>query len=152
MAVIYEKHYPHPTLEEKMREIEKHQKELEKDPDYRPEPIKPFEEFYREMVENRVLVFLPDRIVKAEAFIRLAIEVAELYEFDTTIRRKDSHIEVNYSFDCGKELDYLIPILGQADSISFFTGLHGYEITVSLDFYTHAEYDKGRLLHPKPLY
>lgn len=151
MAVIYEKHYSHPTFEEKMRELQEYQKEMESSPDYKPEPIKPFKEFYREMVENRTLILLPDRIVQAEEFIKLAVKVAELYEFDTTIKRKDSHIEVNYSFDCGGELDYLTPIIGQADSISFFTGINGFEITLSLDFYTHAVYDKGRLLHPKPL-
>lgn len=151
MELIYEKHYPHPSFEDKMRELEEYKRDLESQPDYQPEPVKPFEEFYREMVENRTLILLPDIIVQAEDFIKLAVEVAELYEFDTTIKRKDSHIEVNYSFDCGGELDYLTPIIGQADSISFFAGIHGFEITLSLDFYTHAVYDKGRLLHPKPL-
>lgn len=152
MEVIYEKHYPHSSFEEKMSELEEYRKEQESQPDYQPIPAKPFKEFYREMVENRILVLLPDRIVQAEAFTRLAIEISEIYEFDTTIRKKDSHIEVNYSFDCGGELDYLIPIIGQADCISFFAGVNGFEVTISLDFYTHAVYDKERLLHPKSLF
>ena len=45
MAVIYEKHYSHPTLEEELKELEEYRRELEKDPDYKPEPPKTFEEF-----------------------------------------------------------------------------------------------------------
>lgn len=148
MAVISEKHYPHPTFEEEMREIEKYQKELKKDPDYKPEPIKPFEEFYKDIVENRTLIIMPERIKQAEDFIRLAIITSEEYELDTIIRKNDSHISVDYSFDSAGEMMFLLPILREADNISFFTGIRGYEITMSIDFYTHAEYLHGRLLHP----
>ena len=137
MAVIYEKHYPHPTLEEEMEELQEYQKELEKDPDYKPKPVKTFGEFYKEMIENRTLI------------IKLAIETSELYELDTRIARMDSHIEVNYSFDSTGDMAYLIPVFRQADSISFFTGIHGFDITISLDYYTHAEFNKGRLVHPQ---
>lgn len=149
MAVIYEKHYPHPTLEEEMEELQEYQKELEKDPDYKPKPVKTFGEFYKEMIENRTLIILPEKMEKAEDFIKLAIETSELYELDTRIARMDSHIEVNYSFDSTGDMAYLIPVFRQADSISFFTGIHGFDITISLDYYTHAEFNKGRLVHPQ---
>ena len=32
------------------------------------------------------------------------------------------------------------------DNMSFFTGINGFEITVSLDYYTRAVYDKNRLI------
>ena len=46
---------------------------------------------------------------------------------------------------------FLIPIFRLADSVSFFTGINGFELTISLDYYTHAVYDKNRLLHPQDL-
>lgn len=148
MAVIYEKHYPHPTLEEELKELEECRKELEKDPDYKPKPAKSFEEFYQDMVENRTLILIPEKLKKADEFIKLAIEVSELYELDTKISEKDSHIVVNYSFDSAGDMAFLIPVFRQADSISFFTGIYGFEITISLDYYTHAVYNKDRLVHP----
>lgn len=63
----------------------------------------------------------------------------------------DSHIAVDYSFDCAGDMFFLIPLFRLADSISFFTGINGFEITISLDYYTHAVYDKNRLLHPQDL-
>ncbi len=151
MSVIYEKHYPHPTIEEEMKELEEYQKVIETSPDCKFEPIKPFNEFFKDIIENRTLILLPERMKGAEAFIQLAIETSEFYEFDTRINREDSHIAVSYSFDSGGDMAYLIPVIRLADSISFFTGIHGFEITISLDYYTHAVYDKGRLCHPKDL-
>ena len=46
MSVIYEKHYPHPTFEEEMKELEEYEKEMESSPDYIPEPEMTFDEFY----------------------------------------------------------------------------------------------------------
>ena len=100
------------------------------------------------MVENRTLILIPEKLKKADEFIKLAIEVSELYELDTKISEKDSHIVVNYSFDSAGDMAFLIPVFRQADSISFFTGIYGFEITISLDYYTHAVYNKDRLVHP----
>lgn len=149
MSVIYEKHYPHPSFEEEMKELEEYKKEVEGSPDYKPEPVMTFDEFYKKMVNDRTLILIPERMKGSEEFIKLAIETSELYELDTRITRKDSHIAVNYSFDCAGDMDFLIPVFRMADSISFFTGIYGFEITISLDYYTHAEFSKGRLLHPQ---
>lgn len=148
MAVIYEKHYPHPTLEEELKELEEYQRELEKDPDYKPEPAKTFDEFYQDMMDNRTIIPIPEKIEKADEFIKLAIEVSELYELDIKISKTDSSIEVDYSFDSVGDMAYLISVFRKADSISFITGIYGFEITISLDYYTHAVYNKDRLVHP----
>lgn len=148
MAIIYEKHYPHPTFEEEMKKLEKYQKELESSPDYKPQPKKSFDEFYKEIIENRTLILLPERMKGAVEFIKLAIKTSELYELDTKITREDSFISVRYSFDCGGDMDFLIPVFRQADNISFFTGIYGFELTICLDYYTHAVYSKGRLCQP----
>lgn len=149
MSVIYEKHYPHPTFEEEMKELEEYKKEMENSPDYKPEPEMTFDEFYKKVMNERTLVLLPERMKGSEEFIKLAIETSEMYELDTKITRKDSHIAVNYSFDCAGDMDFLIPLFRMADSISFFTGIYGFEITISLDYYTHAEFSKGKFIHPQ---
>lgn len=59
MSVIYEKHYPHPSFGEKMKELEKYKQEMEDSPDYEPEPMLSFEEFYNNMMKNRTLILLP---------------------------------------------------------------------------------------------
>lgn len=149
MSVIYEKHYPHPTFEEEMKELAEYQKEMESDPDYKPEPEMTFDEFYKKMMSDRTLILLPERMQGSETFIKLAIEASELYELDTRITRKDDSIEVTYSFDCGGDMAFLIPVFRMADSISFFTGIYGFEITISLDYYTHAVYLREKLIHPQ---
>lgn len=123
MTVIYEKHYSHPTLEEELKELEEYQKELEKDPDYKPEPQKTFEEFYQDMIKNRTIIPIPEKKEKTDEFIILAIEISEDYEIDAKISREEDHISVNYSFDDAGDMAFLIPLFRQVDSISFFTGI-----------------------------
>lgn len=149
MSVVYEKHYPHPTFEEEMKELEEYKKEMENSPDFKPEPEMTFDEFYKKMMNDRTLIFLPERMKGSEKFIKLAIETSKLCELDTKITREDSHIAVDYSFDSTGDMALLVPVFRQADSISFFTGVHGFDITISLDYYTHAVYHKGQLVHPQ---
>lgn len=99
--------------------------------------------------DEDTLILLPERMQGSETFIKLAIEASELYELDTRITRKDDSIEVTYSFDCGGDMAFLIPVFRMADSISFFTGIYGFEITISLDYYTHAVYLREKLIHPQ---
>lgn len=149
MSVIYEKHYPHPSFEEEMKELEKYKQEMESSPDYEPEPMLSFEEFYNNMMKNRTLILLPRKMKRAKDFIKLAINASKIYEIDIKITKNDSHIAVDYSFDCAGDMFFLIPILRLADSISFFTGRNGFEITISIDYYTYAVMYKNQLLHPQ---
>lgn len=149
MAVIYKKQYPHPTLEEEMREWEVSQKETGASPHPSSGPTPTPEDFYRDLIENRTLILLPEKMRGAKAFLRLAIETSKRYRLDTEISREESHITVTYSFSCSADMDFLIPILRRADSISFFPSPCGLDITIALDYYTHAVYSKGRLLHPQ---
>lgn len=149
MSVIYEKHYPHPSFEEEMRELEESQKDLKNPSVYKPDPTPSLEELYRNMINNRTLILLPEKMKWTTEFIKLAIETSKAFELDTKISNENSHITVSYSFNIAGDMDFLIPILRKADSISFFTGIDGFDITISLDYYTHAVYNKGRLLHPQ---
>lgn len=137
--IIYEREYSHKTSAEK---AENHAKEL-------PEiPHPSFEEFYQNMMSRRCLILLPERIQSAERFIKTAVEVGEIYGMDTKIERMDSHISVTYQFDCGGEMDHLISIFRLADTVSFFMDTGGFDITLVLDYYTHAVYQGEKLLRP----
>lgn len=140
--VIYEKKFPKmeiPTLEqiEEQNAIENEEKER-----------LTFEEIMQKIYKDMVYVLIPERAVKAEAFIRKAIAVSELYEMDIKIERHFSHVSVNYYFDCGGAMKYLIDIIKEADEIAFFRPKEGCDIIMSLDFYTHAEYRNGRRVEP----
>ena len=142
---IYERKYPHKTLEEIERETEEWVKEHPKAA--REESLSSFSEVYERIVKRRTLVPLPERIQRAEGFIRLAVKVGETYEINTKVEKTDSHISVEYSFDCGG-MDYLIPVFRQADTVAFFTETGEFDITLVLDYYTHAVYQGKRLIQP----
>lgn len=141
--IIYKRTYPRETLEEALTEAR-----LAEAPQGH---LPPFQEFYQQMLLRQTRILLPERAPLAEEFISLAIKTGETYEIDTRITRDESHISVEYRFDCGGELDALLPLLRRADSVSFFTGIDGFDLTLVLDFYTHAVYQGDRLLHPRPL-
>jgi len=140
--VIYEKKFPKmeiPTLEqiEEQNATESEEKER-----------LTFEEIMQQIYKDLVYVLIPERAMKAEAFIRKAIAVSELYEMDIKIERHFSHVSANYYFDCGGAMKHLIDIIKEADEIAFFRPKEGCDIIMSLDFYTHAEYRNGRRVEP----
>lgn len=139
--VIYEKNYPREDPEEEMEKIKS---EALSDSDVVP----PFEEFLKEMYENRVYVLMPERTRTTKCFIQAALEISELYEMDTKITEHFDHISVDYSFAAAGGMRYLREVVKYADEISFFVNSKNYEITISLDFYTHRVFYHGRQLHP----
>jgi len=143
--VLYEKIYPRRSVEEEERETEALMKEY-------MENIGPssrtFDDFCREIRERTKLVFLPKRRQGARDFVDLAIRTSKFYELDTRIEQMASHISVSYSFDCCGDMKYLMPVVRQADGISFMVGSNEHEITLTLDYYTHAEYFNGMLQQP----
>lgn len=95
MPVIYEKHYPHQSLEEMMKEFEKYEKEWVSSPDYKPAPS--FEEFYSEIMMNRTMILLPHKLRGANDFIKLAIKTSMIYEIDTKLIRKLTSLQTKYN-------------------------------------------------------
>ena len=91
---------------------------------------------------------MPERIKVCEDFIRAAIGVSELYELDTKIERHFDHISVDYSFNCCGGLRDINRVIGMADQSSFFKDIFGWDITISLDFFTHAVVRNGRVVAP----
>lgn len=141
--VIYEKRYPRENAEG----IETLSKTLDKETE-ETQQIPTFEEFLRRVYENQVCILIPERQRLAEKFIRTACEVSKLYRLDIKITQYSDHISVDYYFNAVGGLRYLREIVKYADEISFFANSMGYDIVMCLDFYTHAVFRNGHLMHP----
>lgn len=142
VEIVYEKKYPRIDPMEEMKQIEM---EMADEP---KEPTPSFEEIMQKIQENTTYVLMPERIKASEDFIRAAIEVSELYELDTKIERHFDHISVDYSFNCCGGLWDINRVIGMADQSSFFKDIFGWDITISLDFFTHAVVRNDRVVAP----
>nr|DAQ11004.1 MAG TPA: hypothetical protein [Caudoviricetes sp.] len=142
VEIIYEKKYPRIDPMEEMKQIEL---EMADEPE---EPTPSFEEIMQKIQENTTYVLMSERIKASEDFIRAAIEVSELYELDTKIERHFDHISVDYSCNCCGGLRDINRVIGMADQSSFFKDIFGWDITISLDFFTHAVVRNGRVVAP----
>lgn len=141
--IIYEKRYPRENAEG----IDALSKTLDKETE-ETQQIPTFEEFLRRVYENQVCILIPECQRLAEKFIRTACEVSKLYRLDIKITQYSDHISVDYYFNAVGGLRYLREIVKYADEISFFANSMGYDIVMCLDFYTHAVFRNGHLMHP----
>ncbi len=144
--VIYEKTFPKEDLLELYKQV-KEETLVEAEAEEETEHLS-FDEMMKRIYKDMVYVKMPGRTEKAIAFMRKAIEISELYEIDIEIEEHLSHICVTYSFNCGAGMKHLTEIIGEADDLAFFTHIEGYDIVMCLDFYTHAEYRRGRQVNP----
>ena len=137
--VIYEKKFPKqekPHIDAPMEE-----------PNDKKERLS-FEEIINKIYKDVVYVLDPVREKRLQGFIDKAIEISELYELDVKIYKHFSHVTVDYFFDGGGDMRYLLEVIKMADSIAFFPNNSGYALVVCLDFYTHFEYRNGRQINP----
>lgn len=141
--VIYEKRFPkleHPSSDE----IE----EIAASSNDETEHLT-FEEIMERIYKDVVYILMPERVAKADEFVRKAVEISNLYEMDIKIEKRTSHISATYYFDFGGGMKHLTDIIGMADDIAFFGRKDKeYDIVMSLDFYTHAVYRNGRKVNP----
>lgn len=98
--------------------------------------------------ENRFSIPIPDRENGAREFIAAAKDVSELYRLDVKITEHIDHISADFYFNAGGSLRYMKEVLKLADDVSFFANVCGYEIIMSLDYYTHAVFVRGRQVYP----
>ncbi len=107
-----------------------------------------FREMYRKMIEETTNLAIPGRMQASEQFIRTAIEVGQLYKLDTEITRYEDRITVRYAFDCCGGLKELNRVFGMADTFSFFKDIDGRDLTICMDYYTHAVLRGGKIVAP----
>lgn len=142
---IYEKKFPRLDISE----IKRLEKEVAKESSTEEETEHlTFEEIIQRIYKDMIYAVMPGRKEKALAFMRKAVAISELYEMTIKIEEHLSHVCVTYYFDCSGGMKRLIDIIKDADDISFFNQIDGYEIVMSLDFYTHTEYRHGRQMNP----
>lgn len=98
--------------------------------------------------ENRFSIPMPERENGAKAFIAAAKNVSELYRLDVKITEHIDHITADFYFNAGGSLRYMKEVLKLANDVSLFANVCGYEIIMSLDYYTHAVFVGGRQVHP----
>jgi len=145
VEIIYEKKYPRIDLMEQYKEIEH---ELPGEPGESEETALSFDEMMQQIEANTIYVLMPERLTASEEFIRLAIEISELYELDARIERHFNRISVDYFFNCTGGMRYINKVFGMADEFAFFKNINGWDFTISLDFYTHAAIRNGRVVSP----
>ena len=98
---------------------------------------------------NVTYLALPEREKMAQTFIETAIEISNDYELDIEIEEHLSHISATYYFDCGACMGFLKRIIEMSDDISFFEHIKGFDMAMSLDFYTKAVFKRERLIQPQ---
>ena len=135
-SIIYEKHYPKANTAEK--EIESASG---------AEPLS-FEQIMEKIYKDVVYVPLPEKQAAAREFLEEAIAISTTYEIDVKILQHLERIEVKYYFDYAVSVGFLKDVIMFADDISFFEDVEGFNLVLSLDFYTHAVYRKERCIIP----
>lgn len=96
------------------------------------------DEFYRELAEGTGYVEIPGRAEKSQEFIDLAINISKSHRYDIVVRRLRHLVAVDLSFDAPAALSKLTGLIGMADEMSLFTKINDRDVTLALDFYTHA--------------
>ena len=130
--IIYEKHFHKETIEE----LEKERIDLVEAFGEDAKQAPSFNEIMKMIYSNVTYLALPEREKMAQTFIETAIEISNDYELDIEIEEHLSHISATYYFDCGA-------------CISFFEHIKGFDMAMSLDFYTKAVFKRGRLIQPQ---
>ena len=135
-SIIYEKHYPKANAAE--NEIESTS---------RAEPLS-FEQIMGKICKDVVYIPLPEKQAAAKEFLKSAIALSNRYEIDIKVCRYFEHIEVKYFFDYAMNIRFLKDIIAQSDDISLFKDDEGFNLSIALDYYTHAVYRKDRRVIP----
>ena len=155
--IIYEKHFHKETIEE----LEKERIDLVEAFGEDAKQAPSFNEIMKMIYSNVTYLALPEREKMAQTFIETAIEISNDYELDIEIEEHLSHISATYYFDCGACMGFLRRIIEMSDDISFFDmiqlfkdvsffdHLKGFDMAMSLDFYTKAVFKRERLIQPQ---
>ena len=143
--IIYEKHFHKETIDE----LEKERIDLVEAFGEDAKQAPSFNEIMKMIYSNVTYLALPEREKMARTFIETAIEISNDYELDIEIEEHLSHISATYYFDCGACMGFLKRIIEMSDDISFFEHINGFDMAMSLDFYTKAVFKRERLIQPQ---
>ena len=141
--VIYEKHFPKdPVLEElsKRQYADEFNEQQAKYPS--------FSEMIADLERNTTYTPRPYRIRHRNRFIQAAIALSDFYEIDLCITQNTGMISATFYFDPCTAMHNLNNIMGIADEFEFLTSIHGHEICMTLNYYTHKIVRRGITISP----
>lgn len=141
--VIYEKSFPKdPVLEtlQKQEAADSFNEQQGKHPSFLA------------MMENleRNTTYIPRayRLRNHKRFIDAAIALSEFYEIDLTIMQSNGLISATFYFDSCAAMHNLNKVMGMADEFEFLTNIHGHDICMTLNYYTHKIIRNGVVISP----
>lgn len=100
----------------------------------------------RKLIESTVQVLMPERMEELPMFLDTAKEIGERYEIDTTIMEHDDQVAVSYTLQIDVPYQRLKQILTLADELSVQS--QNDKVLLTLAYYTHATYSRGRKITP----
>lgn len=138
--LIYEKKYPNPWADSDFCTSPDKEKALQGIPQ---EPVKILS---RKLIGSTVQVLMPERMEELPLFLNTAKEIGERYEIDTTIMEHDNQVTVSYAPQMDVPYEGLKQILTLADELSVQS--QNDKVLLTLAYYTHATYSRGRKITP----
>lgn len=137
--IIYQKKFP----PHESPDVETHDDEL-------PENIQfpSFDKLMERITKETAYVVIPEREERAKVFINKAIEASETYEFDLTIEKRIPRISAWFCIDPLGPMTQMLAVIKEADDIDFLPAKEEGKLILCLDFYTHAEYVRGKRTRP----
>jgi len=105
-----------------------------------------YDEIMQKITKGFVYVLKPDRVAKAQLFIKAAIAFAEANEVNTKIVQHDSEIYVEFSFREFCFIKDIAQLIFVADEVSFWPFPDDKSCIIKLEYRTHSIYRNDRLI------
>ena len=141
--VIYEKQFPKdPVLEAllKQQAADEYNAQQSQYPSFRA--------MLADLERHTTYIPRPYRLKNRKRFINAAIALSDRYEIDISIMQSRGVISATFYFDPCAGIHNLNNIMGMADEFEFLTNIHGYEICMTLNYYTHKIIRNGIVISP----
>lgn len=139
--VLFEKKFPHMRMEDYDRIYD----EADKTAVEQFEKCDPKERCKR-IFESTVRVMMPERLENRDHFVKMAMEVAEFYEIDTTVTEYEDRLCASFYVDGYGTFSGLKKIILFSDDIGFQSD--GETVLLNVLYYTHATYRAGKKISP----
>lgn len=138
--IIYEKKFPQILMEE-CEELD--EKEIETSvSSHRRNSA----EICKQLFESMVHVMMPERVENIDHFVKMAQELAEFYEMDTTVIEYSDKIVASFFVNTYNTFSGLKKIILFSDDVGF--RLEGNRIILDIFYYTHATFRNGKKVIP----
>lgn len=138
--VIYEKKFPEILIEDDGIFDDK---KAESSDSYHPRDSA---EICKRVFESTVHVIMPERVENIDYFVKMAQELAEIYEIDTTVTEYEDKLVASFIVNTYNTFSDFKKIILFCDGIGF--RLDNDRIFFDLIYYTHATFRNGKMIYP----